>query len=144
MEIIWLIAAGLVGGLIGGTGMGGGTLLIPVLTLLCGFQQHSAQAANLISFIPMAAVCLVFHAKNGLLRLSYLPYIALPAVCASVVASFAAMNVNGDMLRTIFGWFLIAVGALRLIETVFAKKERSILPPLFGKNGKTPLSDKIR
>lgn len=122
--------AGLAGGLIGGTGMGGGTLLIPILTLLCGFSQHAAQAANLISFIPMAAVSLAIHAKNGLLRLRYLPSIALPAAAASVTASFAAMSVNGDILRTVFGWFLIAVGALRLVETIFAGKKREELPLL--------------
>lgn len=122
--------AGLAGGLIGGTGMGGGTLLIPILTLLCGFSQHAAQAANLISFIPMAAVSLAIHAKNGLLRLRYLPSIALPAAAASVTASFAAMSVNGDILRTVFGWFLIAVGALRLVETIFTGKKREELPLL--------------
>ena len=135
MEIMALIIAGLAGGLIGGTGMGGGTLLIPVLTLLCGFSQHAAQATNLISFIPMAAASLAVHAKNGLLRLRYLPSIALPAAFASVVASFAAMSVNGEMLRTIFGWFLIAVGVWRLAETIFTKKEQNKLPLLIKTDG---------
>ena len=64
MEIMSLIIAGLAGGLIGGTGMGGGTLLIPVLTLLCGFSQHAAQATNLISFIPMAAASLATQVSS--------------------------------------------------------------------------------
>ena len=33
MEIVLLIVFGLIGGLLGGMGMGGGTLLIPLLTI---------------------------------------------------------------------------------------------------------------
>ena len=43
----------LIGGLSGtisGTGMGGGTILIFLLTVLCRLEQHIAQATNLIFF----------------------------------------------------------------------------------------------
>lgn len=39
---------GLVSGIITGTGMGGGTILILLLTLINGVDQHKAQATNLI------------------------------------------------------------------------------------------------
>ena len=43
---------GLVSGIVTGTGMGGGTILILLLTLIIGTNQHEAQATNLIFFIP--------------------------------------------------------------------------------------------
>ena len=52
--MVWEIVGGLIGGLVGGMGMGGGTLLIPILTLLAGFKQLEAQGINLISFIPIS------------------------------------------------------------------------------------------
>ena len=63
-EYLWYVFAGLLGGILGGMGMGGGTLLIPLLSIFYNVSQHSAQAVNLISFIPMAVVALVIHIKN--------------------------------------------------------------------------------
>ena len=70
--------AGLFSGVIGGMGMGGGTILIPALTLFGNVSQHTAQAVNLVSFIPMAVVALAFHIKNKLVDTEGLAYIVLP------------------------------------------------------------------
>ena len=56
MRIFWFVVAGLVSGVLGGMGMGGGTILIPLLSIFYKIGQHTAQAINLISFIPMAIV----------------------------------------------------------------------------------------
>ena len=42
------IIIGLVSGIVSGTGMGGGTILIFLLTYISGLEQHIAQATNLI------------------------------------------------------------------------------------------------
>ena len=39
LEWIWLVLAGVVSGVIAGMGMGGGTLLIPILTIFLSFAQ---------------------------------------------------------------------------------------------------------
>ena len=44
------VLIGIISGTISGTGMGGGTILIFLLTVLCGIEQHIAQATNLIFF----------------------------------------------------------------------------------------------
>ena len=46
------ILIGLVSGIVSGTGMGGGTILIFLLSYVMQVEQHVAQAANLIFFIP--------------------------------------------------------------------------------------------
>ncbi len=66
MQYFLYVLFGLLGGLIGGMGMGGGTILIPLLTLFLNIPQLQAQTINLISFIPMAIVTLVIHIKNKL------------------------------------------------------------------------------
>ena len=59
--------------MLGGMGMGGGTVLIPALTVILGVEQHVAQATNLIAFLPMALFTLKIHKENGLLHLTCFP-----------------------------------------------------------------------
>ena len=66
MKILFRIIAGLIGGTVGGMGMGGGTLLIPILTIFLSFAQLQAQGINLIAFIPMSIVAIIVHSKNHL------------------------------------------------------------------------------
>ena len=87
--LVWL-AAGLAGGLLGGMGMGGGTVLIPILTVLCGVPQHLAQSVNLLSFLPMAALSLPVHARDGLLDARALRSSGLTAALPVYYAALAA------------------------------------------------------
>ena len=108
-KILIFIAIGIAGGLIGGMGMGGGTLLIPLLTLFTGTDQHLAQAVNLVAFIPMSAVALVIHIKNKLVEVRHVLITAIPAVAASVGASLLSKIVDGKSLSMYFGIFLTVV-----------------------------------
>ena len=45
------ILIGAIAGVFSGIGMGGGTVLIVLLTVYVGLEQHIAQATNLIYFI---------------------------------------------------------------------------------------------
>ena len=45
------ILTGLISGIVSGTGMGGGTILILILSLFMGIDQHIAQATNLVFFV---------------------------------------------------------------------------------------------
>ena len=62
--IILYALTGFLAGILGGMGMGGGTLLIPILTIFLGFKQKNAQAINLLVFIPMSLFALIIHIKN--------------------------------------------------------------------------------
>lgn len=64
MRELLLFVIGAVAGVISGMGMGGGTLLIPALTLLMGIPQRQAQGVNMLSFLPAAAVALYIHKKR--------------------------------------------------------------------------------
>ena len=67
MKILFRILAGMVGGICGGMGMGGGTLIIPILTIFLSFSQLQAQGINLVAFIPMSIVAIILHSKNKLI-----------------------------------------------------------------------------
>ena len=112
MKILILIAIGLAGGVIGGMGMGGGTALIPLLTLF-GVHQAAAQGIILLSFLPMAALALSIHAKNGLVKRDGLLFFVLPALLFSVPGALLATCLPSAALERAFGAFLIVLSLFR-------------------------------
>ena len=65
----WLLplAVGVGTGILSAWGVGGGTLLLLVMTLFLGVEQSTAQGINLLYFLPTAGAGLLFHRKSGLL-----------------------------------------------------------------------------
>lgn len=110
MDIFLLILFGLVGGVLGGMGMGGGTLLIPLLTIFGGIKQIGAQAINLIAFIPMAIIAIIIHAKNKLINFKVSIPLIISGVVFSVLGSLIANSINTLTLKILFGIFLVALG----------------------------------
>lgn len=113
MDFILYMIAGLLGGILGGMGMGGGTILIPILTLAFDVEQHLSQSVNLLAFIPMALVSLSIHSKNGLVQKQGVIWIIIPALILSVGGSFLAEKLPSDALKIFFGWFLIILSVFQ-------------------------------
>ncbi len=109
MHFYLYLVLGFIGGIPAGMGMGGGTVTIPLLTLLGGVDQKLAQCANLFSFLPMSGFALHTHAKNGLLQTKGILWIALPALAVSALGVFIATSLPSDILRKAFGIFLVGL-----------------------------------
>ncbi len=120
---MWILFAivGIIGGIIGGMGMGGGTLLIPLLTIFCSVKQHTAQAINLISFIPMAIVSLIIHYKNKLVKGKNFFLIIIPGLITCVLGSFLSKSISGDLLTKLFGGFLCLLAIFQFIMQIKSK-----------------------
>lgn len=104
--VIAYIAAGVAAGILGGMGMGGGTVLIPILSVLLNETQKSAQAINLISFIPVAVIALIIHVKNKMIVAKGLWLIVAFGSGAAALGALCAKATDGETLRRIFGGFL--------------------------------------
>ncbi|QZY56504.1 sulfite exporter TauE/SafE family protein [Crassaminicella profunda] len=105
-----LIVIGLLSGIIGGMGIGGGTILIPALIMFTTLTQQQAQGINLLAFIPVASIALITHIKNKNVETSIsLPLIIL-GILGSILGSFLAVNLSSDLLRKFFGIFLFFMG----------------------------------
>lgn len=116
IKIILLALSGIAAGVLGGMGMGGGTILIPLLTIFFNVGQKEAQAINLVAFIPMAIVSLAIHIKNKRVKKEGLLWIIIPAVLTSVGGGFAAQAVNGEVLKRIFGGFLLLLSVVQFFS----------------------------
>lgn len=116
--MLWYVVAGIAGGVIGGMGMGGGTLLIPILTLMLSVGQLEAQAINLIVFVPMAIVTLIIHIKNKLVDFKKLIYSLPLALVLAVIGALIVKKINESVLKTTFGVFMLIVGVVFLVKTL--------------------------
>lgn len=123
MQFLYFVLAGILGGVLAGMGMGGGTLTMPILVLVFGVSQLTAQFANLLAFLPSGGVALLMHMKNGLIKGNNLAFILVPALLSCIVASLFATRIDGNLLKKLFGGFLCCVAVGSLCAKIFKKSE---------------------
>lgn len=119
-ECIIPALAGFLTGILSAWGIGGGTLLLLVMTLFLGVDQLTAQGINLLYFLPTAAMALVQHRKNGLLDAPVLGGAIPWGLPAAALGAFLATAVDVAALKKPFGVFLLAAG----LYTVFSRADR--------------------
>ena len=109
----WLIPflCGLGASVVSAWGVGGGTLLLLVMTLFLGVDQRTAQGVNLLFFLPTAASALVCHAKAGYLDKPTLKAAVPAAVAAALIGAWVSNAVDVEVLRKPFGAYLLLSGA---------------------------------
>ena len=100
--VFWEIVAGILGGIIGGMGMGGGTLTIPLLTIFLSYEQLQAQGVNLIAFLPMSFVALWIHIKNHLVDFKNTWLLAVIGCVFSLGGALIAVHLKNAVLKKIF------------------------------------------
>lgn len=117
----WLIPflCGLGASVISAWGVGGGTLLLLVMTLFLGVDQRTAQGVNLLFFLPTAASALVCHARGGYLDKPTLKAAVPAAVIAALIGAWISNAVDVEVLRKPFGVYLLLSG----ISLVWPKKK---------------------
>mgnify|MGYP000377351543 FL=1 len=121
---MWLALAGVLFGIIGGMGMGGGIVLIPVLTLLFGMSQHQAQGLNLLTFFPMAVFAIIAHLRKKRIDVKTALLMALVGAAGAAGGAWLCSVIEGEVLRRIFGGFLILLGIIRTVELIRSVRNR--------------------
>ncbi len=114
----WLLAvlAGTAAGVLSAFGVGGGTLLLIYLAAFADIEQTTAQSINLLYFLPAAAMALPSHIRNGYIKKET----ALPAIGAGLLsaaaAAWIATSIDVELLRKLFGIFLLYIGLSELLR----------------------------
>ncbi len=103
------ILIGIVSGIVSGTGMGGGTILIFMLTVVCNIDQHIAQATNLIFFIPTSIMAIIVNLKNKNINLKLGIYIAIFGILGAIIGANIAIYTDVNVLKKYFGGFLVII-----------------------------------
>ncbi|MBQ3414083.1 MAG: sulfite exporter TauE/SafE family protein [Clostridia bacterium] len=135
------ILISLISGIISGTGMGGGTVLIFGLVFILGVNQHTAQATNLIFFIPTSIMAIIVNIKNKNVDLKTALIISTSGIIGALVGANFAIKTDVVILKKYFGFFLaiIAIHEIYRIFLMYIKQKntnnKSILKKIFLNQG---------
>src|SRR5262245_27604596 len=103
------LATGLAAGFLAGVmGVGGGILVVPVLTLVFGLSQQAAQGTSLAVMVVTAPTAAFEHSKHGNVVWRLVPMLAIGAALGSPLASWLAQRLPHAMLVRGFALFLLA------------------------------------
>ena len=111
------IFIGILSGIISGTGMGGGTILIFLLMYVIGVDQHIAQATNLVFFIPTSIIAIIINLKNKNIALKSAVLVSVFGILGAIIGANISIKIDVNILRKCFGIFL-AITAIHEIYTI--------------------------
>lgn len=103
------ILTGIISGTVSGTGMGGGTILILILSVFMGIDQHVAQATNLIFFVPTSITAIITTMKDKLINWKIAIPVAISGVIGAIFGAKISVNMDVNRLKKYFGIFLILI-----------------------------------
>lgn len=105
MEILF----GIISGIVTGLGMGGGTILILLLTLFNNFEQHIAQATNLVFFIPTSLAAIITNLKNKNVDIKVTKVVSVFGIIGAIIGSVISNNISSNNLKKYFAIFLLII-----------------------------------
>lgn len=120
------VLIGIISGIVSGTGMGGGTILIFLLTFMCGIEQHIAQATNLIFFIPTSIVAILVNLKNKNIDLKLAILISIFGILGAIIGANISIQTEVTRLRKYFGIFLAIIALHEIYSILKRYKKRNM------------------
>jgi hypothetical protein len=102
------VVVGIVSGL---TGVGGGTLVVPLLGLGFGIGQRIAQGTSLLALLPTSAIGALTHHRSGDVNVRAAMWMGGAGVPAALAGSALALWLPQRVLGGLFGLFLLAAAA---------------------------------
>lgn len=105
-------AAGLFSGLFG---VGGGTVVVPLLVLWLGFDERVATGTSLAAIVMIAAVGAVSQALYGNVHLGDGLLVGLPAVAGVLLGTWLQQRVSLRLLSGLFAALLVGLAADLLV-----------------------------
>lgn len=127
MSVILLTIIVLVGSFLAGllgslTGLGGGVVIIPLLTLLLHVDIHYAIGASLVSVIATSSGSAAAYVKEGITNIRIGMFLEIATTIGAFVGAMLALYVNSSFIAILFGCILIFSAIMSLNE----KKEMAV------------------
>lgn len=129
--------AGLLGSL---TGLGGGVIIIPLLTLGLGVDLHYAIGASIISVIATSSGAAAAYVKEGITNIRIGMFLELATTSSAIVGVFIAAYIRAEYIMVIFGLILLFSAFMMLKKKVdhSNNEQTSALASFFKLNGSYP------
>ncbi len=107
------IVAGLLGSLVG---LGGGVLIVPLLTLVFGFPIYFAIGASIISVIATSSGAAAAYVKDHMTNLRAGMFLEIGTTLGAITGAFVAGLLAPELLDIIFGVILLISAAPLLFK----------------------------
>jgi hypothetical protein len=115
LYILLGILSGFLSGLIG---IGGGTIIVPVLIIIFGLSQKTAQGTTLALLIPPIGILAAWtYYKQGYVDFPIAGLICIGFVFGGLIGAKFATNLSNQTLERIFGIALLIIS----IKMIFSK-----------------------
>lgn len=104
--LLWLVSivVGFLGAL---TGLGGGALIVPLLTLFFGVNIHYAMGASLISVIATSSGAAAAYLREGYTNLRLGMFLQVATTLGAIGGAFLVTRVSTGVIGIVFGVVLI-------------------------------------
>src|SRR6202158_4066354 len=148
LEFSLLVCAGsVIAGFLGAlTGLGGGVVLVPMLSMLLGVDIRYAIGASLVSVIATSSGAAAAYVKEGFSNIRIGMFLEIAATLGALLGATLATRISSSAIATAFGFVLI--GSAYLSRKPRSKEARDASPdPLSTRlrlNGSFPDGDCIR
>lgn len=135
--LIGAFLAGLLGSL---TGLGGGVIIIPLLTLGLGVDIHYAIGASIISVIATSSGSAAAYVKEGITNVRIGMFLEIATTLSAIVGVVIASYIKADYIIVIFGLILLFSAFMMLKKKIdhSNNEKTSVLANYFKLNGSYP------
>jgi len=117
MNIFLYILLGLVAGIFSGLiGIGGGIIIVPMLVLLFGLSQHTAQGTTLALMVPpIGLLAALAYYKQGFVDLKIAAFICVGFFIGGLFGAKFALGIPETILKKMFGAALLLVSVKMIL-----------------------------
>jgi len=107
-----LAAIGTLAGLFSGLfGVGGGTVIVPLLVLWLGYGQHAATATSLAAIVFIAGFAAATQGLYGNVRVGDALLIGIPAIGGVLIGTWLAQRLPARAIALLFAGVLVLSAA---------------------------------
>src|SRR5579872_7279055 len=113
-----VLALSLLAGLLGAlTGLGGGVVVVPALTLALGVDMKYAIGASLVSVIATSSGAAAAYVREGFSNIRIGMFLEIATTLGAILGAFLASRISTHAIAIVFGVVL-------LFSAYFARKPR--------------------
>lgn len=126
IDQLWLIPLGFAAGLLGSMiGLGGGIIVVPVLTFL-GFSPTVAASNSLFAALSNAIASTISYSKQKRIEYPLGIKLGLLSIPGTVLGALISTDVAPDVFKILFGFVLIASAAYIFLRKKIETREKTI------------------
>jgi uncharacterized membrane protein YfcA len=134
---LWALGGtGIIAGLLGSMlGVGGGLIIVPVLTLALGLPIHVAVGSSLVAIVANTCTAAGLYTKAGLTNVKLGLLLETATIPGAIIGGFVAALISPSILSGLFGLLLIYVAYTMVSrDSAISEDDASVIPPDIGKS----------